>query len=126
LKAYYRFYLMPLYGPIPAARENIPAAAPSEDVMVYREPIGEVVAYIVQLLDEAIPNLDLQVDNTVSDAGPITKPVAAAIKTKVLVTAASPFFNGKQDYANMIDKRGIVLFNPVEDPNKWTLAAEAA
>ncbi|MBD1432898.1 RagB/SusD family nutrient uptake outer membrane protein [Sphingobacterium sp. DN00404] len=126
LKAYYHFYLMQLYGPIPIARENIPATAPSEELMVYREPIDEVVAYIVQLLDEAIPNLDLEVDNTVSDAGRITKPVAAAIKTKVLVTAASPFFNGNQDYASMIDKRGIVLFNPVEDPNKWTLAAEAA
>src|SRR5690606_33880891 len=90
------------------------------------EPIDEVVAYIVQLLDEAIPNLDLKVDNMVSDAGRVTRPVAAAIKAKVLVTAASPLFNGNQDYAHMIDKRGIALFNTVEDPNKWTLAAEAA
>ncbi|MEC3878585.1 RagB/SusD family nutrient uptake outer membrane protein [Parapedobacter sp. 10938] len=126
LKAYYHFYLMQLYGPIPIARENIAATAPEEATKVFREPIDDVVAYIVQLLDEAIPNLDLEVENTVADAGRITKAVAAAIKAKVLVTAASPFFNGNQDYAGMVDKRGIALFNTVEDPYKWTLAAEAA
>jgi len=125
LKAYYHFYLMQLYGPIPIARENLPATASTEELMVYREPIDEVVAYIVQLLDEAMPNLDLQVNNMVADAGRITRPAAAAIKAKVLVTAASPLFNGNLDYATMVDKRGVALFNTVEDPNKWTLAAQA-
>src|SRR5690606_36791802 len=126
LKAYCHFYLVQLYGPIPIARESLAASASSEELMVYREPIDEVDAYIVQLLDEAIPNLDLKVDNMVSDAGRVTRPVAAAIKAKVLVTAASPLFNGNQEYAHMIDKRGIALFNTVEDPNKRTLAAESA
>lgn len=126
LKAYYHFYLMQLYGPIPISRENVPATASTEKLMVYREPIDEVVNYIVQLLDEAIPHLDFQVDNMISDAGRITKPVAAAIKAKVLVTAASPLYNGNQDYATMIDNRGVALFNTVEDPNKWVLAAQAS
>ncbi len=126
LKAYYHFYMMQLYGPIPIVTDVLPASTPTEELMVYREPIDEVVAYIVQLLDEAIPDLSLEVDNMISDAGRITKPVAAAIKAKVLVTAASPLFNGNQDYASMIDKRGIVLFNTTVDPNKWVLAAEAA
>lgn len=126
LKAWYHFYLMQMYGPIPIARENLPVSASTEEIMVYREPVDEVVGYIVELLDEAIPNLSLQVDNMVADAGRMTRPIAAAIKARILVTAASPLFNGNQDYASMIDGRGIALFNTVEDPNKWTLAAEAA
>src|SRR5690606_34311498 len=92
LKAYYHFYLMQLYGSIPIARENLPASASTEELMVYREPSDDVVSYIVQLLDEAMPNLGLEVDNMIADEGRITRPVAAAIKAKVLVTAASPLF----------------------------------
>lgn len=126
LKAYYHFYMMQLYGPIPIARESLAASSSSEDLMVFREPIDDVVSYIVQLLDEAIPKLDLKVDNMVSDAGRVTRPIAAAIKAKVLVTAASALFNGNQDYANMVDKRGVKLFSTIEDRGKWDLAAKAA
>lgn len=126
LKAWYHFYLFRMYGPIPLSRENIPVSASGEEMMVYREPVDEVIKYLVQLLDEAIPNLSLQTDNQVSDAGRITKPAAAAIKARVLITAASPLFNGNQDYNALRDNRGIALFNNVEDPGKWTLAAQAA
>jgi hypothetical protein len=126
LKAWYHFYLFRMYGPIPLAKEAIPVSASGDEMMVYREPVDEVIKYVVQLLDEAIPNLPLQVDNTVSDAGRITKPAAAAIKARVLVTAASPLFNGNKDYSGLVDNRGTALFNSVEDPAKWTLAAEAA
>ena len=115
-----------MYGPIPIIKESLPVSATTDETMLYREPVDEVVAYITQLLDEAIPNLPLEVDNMVSDAGRITKPIASAIKARVLVTAASPLFNGNADYSGMIDKRGVKLFNTEEDPNKWVLAAEAS
>src|SRR3546814_6224044 len=57
LKAYYHFWLLRLYGPIPVIRENIPISAGPEDVKVVREPVDAVVDYIVQLLDEAAPAL---------------------------------------------------------------------
>lgn len=126
LKAWYHFYLLRMYGPIPIIKESLPVSATTDETMLYREPVDEVVAYITQLLDEAIPNLPLEVDNMVSDAGRITKPIASAIKARVLVTAASPLFNGNADYSGMIDKRGVKLFNTEEDPNKWVLAAEAS
>lgn len=125
LKAYYHFYLMKLYGPIPIVRENLPITADPDAVKLYREPIDEVVDYIVELLDEAIPDLPLSIDNEVSEAGRITKPVAVSVKAKVLVTAASPLFNGNRDYANLIDNRGLTLFSQVEDPSKWSRAALA-
>ncbi len=126
LKAWYHFYLMRMYGPIPIAKENLPVSADKEQVMLFREPIDDVVNYIVQLLDEAKDDLPLNVNNVIADAGRITRPIAAAIKARVLVTAASPLFNGNMDYNTMIDKRGIALFSGVESPQKWVLAAEAA
>lgn len=125
LKAYFHFYLLQLYGPIPIVRENTAVSAPSEQVKVFREPVDEVVDYIVSLLDEASPDLPLKIEMDITELGRITKPICLAMKAKILVTAASPLFNGNNDYASMIDKRGKILFNQVEDPGKWVKAFEA-
>src|SRR5690606_5849030 len=45
---------------------------------------------------------------------------------KVLVTAASPLFNGNSDYAGFNQKDGTPLFNPTVDPQKWERALAAA
>jgi hypothetical protein len=125
LKAYYHFYLLQLYGPIPVIRENIPVNS-YENARVYREPIDSVVNYIVQLIDEAMENLmPTSFDTRANDAGRITQPVAAAIKAKVLVLAASPLFNGNSDYANFKDNRGVQLIPSDYDASKWVRAAEA-
>lgn len=47
LKAYYHFFLLRMYGPIPIIRENLPIHAGIEEVQVFREPVDEVVDYIV-------------------------------------------------------------------------------
>ncbi|MGV3761323.1 RagB/SusD family nutrient uptake outer membrane protein [Parapedobacter sp.] len=125
LKAWYHYYLMRMYGPIPIVRENLSIETPTDRVSVYREPIDEVVNYIVTLLDEAISDLPLSIDNEISEEGRITQPAAMTIKADVLVTAASPLFNGNQDYADMKDNRGIALFNPTYDAQKWIRAAVA-
>jgi len=105
LKAYFHFYLLQLYGPIPIIKENLPVNATLDEVRLYREPVDDVVNYIVQLLDEAVPDLPMEVLVPVSDAGRITKPIALALKAKVLVLAASPLFNGNPDYATFKDNK---------------------
>jgi hypothetical protein len=127
LKAYYHFFLMQLYGPIPIVRENLPVNSTPEEVRVYREPVDEVTEYIVQLLDEAVPDLPMEVLAPINDAGRITKPIALAIKAKVLVWAASPLFNNNPDYLNFKDKRDRQLMPVGEQPdiNKWKRAATA-
>lgn len=125
LKAYYHFYLMRMYGPIPIVRENIPVSASVDMVRVSRDPVDEVVNYIVELLDEAILDLPLVVEDKLLDKGRITAPIAAAIKARVLVTAASPLFNGNPDYSNFVGKDGTPLVNTTFDENKWVVAAEA-
>ncbi len=122
LKAYYHFYLLQMYGPIPIIKENLPVSADEEKVSVFREPVDDVFNYVIQLIDEAIPDLPLNIQNKVSEEGRITQPIALAMKAKILVTAASPLFNGNKDYKMLIDKRGVQLFNQTYDPGKWTKA----
>ncbi|WP_250690537.1 RagB/SusD family nutrient uptake outer membrane protein, partial [Parabacteroides sp. ASF519] len=67
LKAYYHFYLFRMYGPIPIMDVNLPVSATPEEVKVYREPVDNVVDYIVNLLDEAaagLPSNDDLVEGT--------------------------------------------------------------
>lgn len=126
LKAYYHFMLMRHYGPIPIVDTNLPVTTSIEDAKVTRRPIDEVVEYIVKILDEADKKLPNSVMSPVTDLGRITRPIALAIKAKVLLYAASPLFNGNTDYGNFTNKDGTLLFNQTYQNEKWTLAAEAA
>ncbi|HMI05439.1 MAG TPA: RagB/SusD family nutrient uptake outer membrane protein [Pedobacter sp.] len=126
LKAYYHFYLLRMYGPIPLIRENLPISADVEETRVTREPVDDCVNYIVQLLDEAAVDLPDKIQADATELGRITKPIALAIKTRVLIMGASPLFNGNPDYVNFKDRKGIALFNPVYDLEKWKRAADAA
>lgn len=125
LKAYYHFYLLRMHGPIPVIKENLPVSSNTEQVKVYRDPVDDVVAYIVSLIDEAADDLPDFIQNRTQEMGRITKPIALAIKAKALILAASPLFNGNPYYTNVKDNRGVSLFPQVFNANKWTLAASA-
>jgi len=125
LKAYYHYYLLRMYGPIPIIRENLPISADIDEVRVYRAPVDSCVNYIVKLINESVPNLPMEVTNASTELGHITQAIALAIKADVLVMAASPLFNGNTTYSNMVDSKGVHLFNETYDANKWTLASLA-
>ena len=124
LKAYYHFILVQMYGPVPLIRENLPVDAGVSTVKVVREPVDDCFAYIVDLLDEAIDGdaLPMAVLNETAELGRITKPIALAIKAKVLVTAASPLFNGNDQQATLKNHDGTPLFNATYDGGKWQKA----
>jgi hypothetical protein len=103
-KAFYHFYLLRMYGPIPLVRENAPISSSTEQIRMYREPFDDCVDYIVELLDEAIEILPLTVNNASTEYGRIIKPIAATLKADVLLTAASPLFNGNSDFAKLVDR----------------------
>ncbi|AOM80929.1 hypothetical protein BFS30_21075 [Pedobacter steynii] len=126
LKAYYHFYLLRMYGPIPLVKTNIDISAPENDVRVKRAPFDECVTYITSLLDSSAAVLPVIIGDRGSELGRITKPIALAVKAKVLLMAASPLFNGNSDYSSFKDQDGVNLFNAGYDANKWKLAAEAA
>lgn len=125
LKAYYHYYLMQLYGPVPIIDENLPVSASPDEVRLYREPVDEVVDYIVGLIDEAMEDLPLQIMDMTNEAGRITQPIALSIKAKALVWAASPLFNGNGDYANFVDNQGRRLVDTEYKAEKWERAAKA-
>src|SRR5690606_19015421 len=96
-----------------------------DEIRGKRSTVDECVDFIVNLLDEAIPYLPEIIESEASELGRITQPIALSVKATVLVTAASPLFNGNADYANFIDKDGVQLFNPIYDATKWDRAAIA-
>jgi hypothetical protein len=130
LKAYFHWYLFRMYGPIPLMDKNLPITASPENVKVYRQPVDSVVHYISNLLDEAAAGddntgLPLIITSSSTEMGRITKVAALSIKARVLVTAASPLFNGNNDFTGMNGKDGKPLFNGQYDASKWSTAAAA-
>ena len=125
LKAYYHFYLLRAYGPIPIIKENFPISAPGEEVRVFRQPVDDVFNYIIELIDEGLLDLMTTVKDESTELGRITLPIALGIKAKILTYAASPLFNGNTDYLNFKNQEGIPFFNQEYKVEKWSKAAEA-
>lgn len=126
LKAYYHYYLWKCYGPIPIVDKNLPVSASTDEVKVYRDKSDDVVDYIDNLIMEALPDLPDYKDMIMAtEAGRVDKQIALSIRAEMLVTAASPLYNGNTDMASIVDNRGTVLFNQVYDNEKWKRAADA-
>lgn len=125
IKAYLHYFLAQLYGPIPIVDTNFPVNANPEQVRVFREPVDSVINYVVNLLDESLLNLPDRIEETSTEMGRVTKPIALSVKAKALVWVASPLFNGNPDYANFKDKRGVQLISTEYDQGKWERALEA-
>jgi len=127
LKAFYHFWLMQMYGPIPIVENNISVGASAEETNVFRDPVDDVVNYLVQLLDEVIDgeNLPGVINFIYTEQGRVTMPVAKALKAKILVLNASPIFNGNTDFNSLVDSQGNSLVNQTYDPQKWVLAKDA-
>lgn len=125
LKAYYHFYLVRMYGPIPLMKENLPISAGVDEVKVYRDPVDSCFNYITKLIDEATDDLPLNILNLQQESGRITGVIAKSFKAKVLVTAASPLFNGNADQTGLKNPNGVVLFNTEYSKAKWDSAVVA-
>ncbi|TKG93922.1 RagB/SusD family nutrient uptake outer membrane protein [Puteibacter caeruleilacunae] len=124
LKAYYHFYLLRMYGPIPIADENLPVSSSPDEVKVFREPFDDCVNYVSDLLDEAMVNLPEMIIDEGLENGRITQTIAASVKAKLWMMAASPLFNGNSNLT-LIDSRGTQLFPQQYDAAKWQKAADA-
>lgn len=125
LKAYYHWYLLRMYGPVPIVDKNLPITASIEEVKVSRQPVDSVVNYVAALIDEAAKDLPMKITSTIDELGRVTTPVALSIKARMLVTAASPLFNGNTDYVNFKNPDGTKLFNTTYDATKWQRAVIA-
>lgn len=113
LKAYYHFNLVRKWGPVPIIRKSLPIDSDIETVRVYRDNIDDCFDYIIELMDEALPDLPL-VNQSTDEYGRVTKAVCASIKARVATYAASPLFNGNAQESALVDGRGVELF-PAKD-----------
>jgi hypothetical protein len=125
LKAYYHYYMLRMYGPIPIMDKSTEIDVQGDAMFAKRMPVDSCVNYISRLLDEAAAKLPLKITDENNELGRITQTIALAVKAKLWVMAASPLFNGNPDYAGFKDKDGISLFNPTADPEKWIKARDA-
>jgi hypothetical protein len=125
LKAYYNFYLVKMYGPIPLMKVNLPVDVSEKEVRVVRSPVDSCFSYIIQLINEALPNLPLTIDDPADELGRVTQVIASCMKAKILVYAASPLFNGNTDQATLKNNDGTQLFNTTYSEVKWDSAVVA-
>lgn len=125
LKAYYHWFLLRMYGPIPIIDQNLPVSSDISEVQVIRQPVDECFSYIIDLLDASVDDLPETILNPVSEMGRITKPIVLAIKARILMNAASPLFNGNTDYSFFTNAEGEPFFNQQYQPEKWQKAADA-
>ncbi|BAV07939.1 Starch-binding associating with outer membrane [Filimonas lacunae] len=125
LKAYYHYWLIRMYGPIPISDVALPVNTTSEEVRQKQQTVDSCFNYVVRLLDEAVPGLPAAIQNSATEAGRITSTIALAVKAEVLTTQASPLFNGNPDYAQVKGKDGQFLFPTTADATKWQKAAVA-
>jgi len=126
LKAYYHYYLIRLYGPIVIADQNLEPFSSVEEVRQERQPIDSCFNYVIKLIDEAISSGNLAQEREVAYYGQIDQQIARAIKAEVLLTRASPLFNGNSEFfSNFKGKNGELLFPMENNPEKWKEALDA-
>lgn len=121
LKGFFHFLLVRLYGPVPIVDHSF---QPNDDFsLLKRNTLSECINYIVSRCDDAAALLPMTVP--AASKGRATGAAALALKSRVLLYAASPLFNGNPDYADFADSEGAKLF-PSYDGQLWQRAADAA
>ena len=126
LNAFYHFLLVINYGPVPIVSKNLPISASIEEVRMPRNTVDECFSYIENTIDQALPYLPERITAN-NPMGRIDQVIASAIKSRVLLFAASPLFNGNSEfYETFVDHNGNKLFNTIYDAEKWKKAADAA
>ncbi len=123
LIGYYHFLLLRSYGPVILIKEE-PLLNTAPEDFLGRSSYDECVAWITEKLDEAAVGLPATRPNQA--AGLATSVAAKAIKSRMLLYAASPLFNGNSMYKDFTDAEGNQLINTTFDPQKWVLAKNAA
>lgn len=115
LRAFIHFELVKRYGGIPLATKSFSL----DSLKIARNTFEECINYILADCENAFATLP-EPNNVVF--GRASKGAALALKSRVLLYAASPLYNGS-GFRN--DNNPLVCYGN-EDPKRWEKAAEAA
>ena len=124
LIAYYHFLSLRSYGPTMIIRQFYSVDSPIAD-FPERSSYDEVVKFIDDLLEEALP--DLALTHSSDEYGRATRYAALALRSRMHLYAASPLFNGNDWYADFkspIDGRNLISQEYSQE--KWEKAAKTA
>lgn len=125
LRVIFYFELFKRFGAVPlltsAVSTDLNEAAGNN---VERNSVEEIVDFIVAECDDIAQSLPTSQE--ASQVGRATRGAALALKSRTLIYAASPLFNGNALYKDISNKDGKKLFSQSYDKEKWKRAADAA
>ena len=124
LRAFYYYLLLRQYGPVVFFNER--QGNSTDFGSLPRTPFDECVNGICDLLDRAETMLPISYASEPENKGRATVVACRAVKSTVLLLAASPQWNGNVEYADFKNQDGTPLVNTVYDEGKWKRAADAA
>ncbi|MGX5688543.1 RagB/SusD family nutrient uptake outer membrane protein [Arcticibacter tournemirensis] len=126
LRAYFYFMILRQYGPVVLIGEKeLPPDATAADMQLSRSSYDACIDYIASELDKAALVLPV-VPATDREYGRATRGAALALKSRLLLYAASPEFNGNKDFASFLNTDGTPFISQTADREKWKKAADAA
>lgn len=134
LRAYFYYCLLRQYGPFIIIGDEVISPELNRtdaEMNKARSSYSECVEYIINELETAkseLPYYNFSDEQPDTEWGRATKLMCMAVKSRVLLLAASPQFNerGSYLYSSFKNKDGKQLVNLTYDAEKWKLAAEAA
>lgn len=121
LRAFYYHYLVVAFGGIPLLGDQVYGI--NDIINIPRNSYAECVSYMSTELDAAAADLANVVYKDV-DYGRVTHGACLALKSRILLYAASPLFNGGaiSNGSNVVS----LISYPTADNNRWKQAADAA
>ena len=128
LRAYFYWMLIRSFGPVPIVPdEGVDYTKEYDDIAYPRNTYDECADYIAEELVKAATMLDDERD--VQNIVRPTRGAALALRSRVLLYAASPLYNGQapsEVIDALVDKSGRKLLSDTYDNRKWARAAAAA
>ncbi|OYU56537.1 MAG: RagB/SusD family nutrient uptake outer membrane protein [Chitinophagaceae bacterium BSSC1] len=121
LRAWYYTQLLVCYGGLPIVKDNVYG---KDDIIdLPRETFANTVKYIATELDAAAALLPDVYSNSL-DYGRATKGACLALKSRLLLYAASPLFNGGATTSD--PTLAAIVSYPTANASYWQAAADAA
>jgi hypothetical protein len=122
LRVLFYFELVKRYGGVPIIGDTV--FAPSDNIQFKRNTFDECVTYIVKECD-SIKNAVKAEPISTSDWGKASRGAVLALKSRILLYAASPLYNGGLTSGESPLQQSLTGY-PTYDAERWNKAAVAA
>jgi len=122
LRALFYFELLKRYGGVPLVGDKVFSS--NEDIQLPRNTFEECVNYIVSECD-AIKGVVRAEPISTTDFGKVSRGAVLALKSRVLLYAASPLYNGGVPSGATAEQKALMGY-PTYDAERWNKAAQAA